>query len=148
MIIFLNYRRNITTKLDSKEIKEKLMELVDEERPLYRRMGVNYANKSFCGIINDKEFKISKVISYGNPLLPILTGKIIEGDGNTKVVLFMRLSIFVQIEVLLFISVAFYMTFVSRWIIPVLIITITHLCACIIFYIESKGTLKIIERLL
>lgn len=99
MVFIPTYKCILKSTLSSEEIKAELKKIVNDTRPQYKRMCANdeFSNKPFCGVISNYSFKISRVISYGNPILPVINGIINQVNDGSNVKISMRLSVFTQI---------------------------------------------------
>jgi hypothetical protein len=128
------------TQYTAEEIARKFKSIVNEERPIFKRMYANdeFSNKPFCGRIIGYQFKMSEIISHGNPILPIINIHIEEISNSTFVKFTFRISIFTAILMLLWIMLGIFMCIFSKAWVPFFIILFGYLAVIVPFNIQSK----------
>ncbi len=90
---------NITYKsrLSQEEILKRLEEVVDTENQSKFKsvFSKKTTDKPFSGTIDGNTFRISRIISYRNSFLPVITGMIEKDFGHTKIYVKMKPALFV-----------------------------------------------------
>lgn len=144
------YKYILKSTLSPEEIRMELAKLVNDTRPLYKRMCANdeFSNKPFCGVINDYSFKISRVISYGNPILPVIKGIVYKVNDSSNVKISMRLSAFTQIALSVWIFAGLAMCVISLTLFPMLMVLLGYICVVLPFNIEIKKDKKAMNECL
>ncbi|MEN6312725.1 MAG: hypothetical protein ABFD25_00600 [Clostridiaceae bacterium] len=135
------YTFSLQTQYNSDEVRSKFKNIVNEGRPILKRMYANdeFSSKPFCGSINGYNLKISRIISNGNPVLPIIKIRIKEVDNSTCVKFYMRISMFAAFLILLWFSVGIFMCIFADSLAPLIILLLGYLAVTIPFYIQSRN---------
>ena len=92
---------NITYKsrLSQEEVLKKLNEIMDTETvsTVFGIFSKNSASKAFKGTIDGNSFQMTRVISYRNSFLPVITGVIEKDFGHSNIYVKMKPALFVII---------------------------------------------------
>lgn len=141
---------NETYKINKsyEEILGTLKGMVDEEIPLYSRMYSRLYTESqpFCGEFYGNAFKISRLISYGNPLLPIIIGRIEKGSDYNCIVFRVRLSVFSQITLLIYLLFTILACILSHTLIPSEFFAFLYIMVMLPFNYLLNKDMKIIHK--
>ena len=150
MILLPVQKHNFFISYNIEEAKLKLGELVNQERPLFKRMYANdiLSNKQFCGKIIGDYFKISEVIFHGDPSLPVIAGNIKNHDDYSVIKITMRLSYFVVLFMIIWISIGVAMCIYTKTFVPLIALIPSYLLLTISFNKKAKKNIKIIKELM
>lgn len=96
-MIFLPFDQfTIKTYLSPDEVRSRL-EGVVEAKQHFRRFSFNKKHLPYEGVVTDNSFKVTRIIHYRNSFLPIISGEIKEGLGDTVVEITMKPNLFALI---------------------------------------------------
>lgn len=128
------------TQYTAEEITRKFINIVNEDRPIFKRMYANdeFSNKPFCGRIIGYNLKISEIINHGNLTLPIIDIHIKEISNSVFVKFTLRVSIFAAILMLLWFVLGVFMCIFSQSWVPFFVILFGYLLVIVPFNIQSK----------
>ncbi|MFN8410747.1 MAG: hypothetical protein U0Z26_00005, partial [Anaerolineales bacterium] len=102
MSALLYKRIQINTRLDSQEVRKRLENVVQAERPwgVFQR-----GEKPYEGKIEGSYFEISPTITYRNPGKPIIKGNIHTEVNGSSIHISMRLPLLSTLQIIIFICI-------------------------------------------
>jgi hypothetical protein len=87
----------LTTKLSLDEVYNRLAANVEPKKSFRLSIFTGNPTKAYEGEISKYAFRISRIITYKNSFLPIISGEILTLPGQTQINIKMKLSPFVLI---------------------------------------------------
>lgn len=137
MIPFENY--TLITDLSRDDALKRLEKLIEPLQPIRIRALKSKRNKSYEGIIEGNNFKVIRIIGYGNSFVPTIIGQINKESKGSRVEIKMRPKKIV-IALFLFLFLLFTIFFIMGWdlICYVVALLFMYLLAIILFKTESR----------
>lgn len=87
----------LVTSLSADEVRNRLANNIEPQKNSFIFTSKKNTSKPYEGSIINNTFKISRIISYRNSFLPVITGEISQAWGKTEITVNMKPVIFVQI---------------------------------------------------
>jgi hypothetical protein len=148
----------ITTTLTPEEVRERLSEVVEPVKLVRWRW--QRSEKPYQGVVNERSFRISRIIKYRNSFLPIIHGEIHRHYTGSEVIIRMQLQEFVLVFMIFWLvtvggfALLFALSsiaeahFESAIFIPVSMFVFGYLLSTLAFLAEARHSKKFLIRLL
>lgn len=96
------HRYELDTDLDSMWVKKRISNNIREPMTFANPFDKSLYDKDFVGVFEGDNFKITRVLKYGEHLKSIIVGKIVEKEHGAKIMLTIRLPIIIYIFLFIF----------------------------------------------
>jgi len=91
---FLPYESyTLTTKFSAEEVEKRLIENVEYKKG-FKFFGASSGTKDYKGFCENGRFSIQRIIHYNNSFLPKIYGRIVNVNGQSRVVIKMEMAPF------------------------------------------------------